>query len=263
MASYKVLSTALLATTLLLGSFATSAEAFTRNRQTRSSRGFDETGIESIFTLVTVDGNGDLILDGNPDEGSGYFAGAVLDYVTFDSGITSSVLTGTENPFAASPIENIDTFSNFDSLIAAIESTGVNATNIGPLDLKAQELGSGIQYSFIDSDSSTSVLDITIPEGSVSLNGLGDLSNFSEAERGRLVNDLPFIVENFDWRFLPDGESAQSFIAETVFVEEVTDSVSTPEPNAFAGVAILSAIGFGLRKSSKRLNNSATPKFSS
>ena len=246
---------------------ADSAEAFTRNRQTRSSRGFDETGIESLFTLVTVDETGNPILDADPDTESGYFSSAVLDYVTFDSGITSTVLTGTESPFSASPIEDINAFSSFDGLISAIEATGISATNVGPLDLKAQELGSGIQYSFVDSTSATSVLDVTVPEGAVSLNGLGDLSNFSAEERGRLINDLPFIIENFDWRFLPDGESAQSFIAEAVFVEEVSDTVSTPEPGSFIGLALLSFVGLGLRrKRSKRtdgyVEDNATPKFS-
>lgn len=254
MASYRVLSTTLLAAALVLGNFADSAEAFTRNRQTRSSRGFC-TGIENIFTLVTVDVDGSSIVDESSDLGLGYFSNAVADYVTFD--IKSPVSRCNLNPSAGIPIENIDSFSSFNDLISSIELQGFTSTNIGPLDLKAEKLVGEIQYSFIDSESAELVLDVTISSASTVSEGSGDFSSFSEEDKGKLINELPFIIDNFDWRFLQDDNPEsliQSFIAEAVFVEDRPESASVPEPEIFGNLMFLSFLGFGVKRALRRMS---------
>lgn len=214
------------------------------NKQLGSQRGVNEIGIESLFTLVSKDSRGRDIQDTfKDDEAIGYFPGAVADY--FD--VSSFFFSGGG---IRSPIQDIESFTSLEDLLLSKIKDPVELETLqkGPLDLKAARIGGDIQYSFADADAPDNPLfEVVFEESS------DELKNLSDSVLTRLVKDLPFIINNFQGRDLPNtgadrlSEPRIALVIEKTFSAPV--SAQTPEPSVIIGLVALSAAGLKLGKS--------------
>lgn len=226
-----------------------------QEKQVYSERGQDATSIRTLFTLVAVDDSGNDIQDHDGDDKNdrGYFPGAISDYTSDFGGeldplqafaISSIDFTTSPNGelsnLAQETGPKIEDFRNFENLRKGLQSKGYPSNNQGPLDLQAEKVlfeskekeEYGVKYTVIGSATS-----MVVRPSDISRRGLSPKNDLTA-----LINDLPFIIENFNWQF-PDelNSPARYFVSEAEFIEPISDFISTPEPGILLGLISLMA----------------------
>lgn len=248
-----------------------------RVKQVRSKRGGDATFIEDFFTLVETDSEGNPIEDIDGNNEVGYFPGAIADFVDGfivigadeRSSLNPEEVFGVMNvaldtdDFGRQTRPIISNFGSFEALLDAIENKGLKAKNMEPLDLRvAETTNDGIRYDFIDSALSApeqSVFNILVSSSDIRQAGLSP-----ETDLQRLTNDLPFIIQNFNWVTRNDLSLVTTqFISEGTFSEDLSTPQATPEPGILLGLLSLVAGSSKLVTASRKSSNQSEQTTSS